>query len=154
MKTKILFVIMFVTGFAFKAICQDIPKTVTDTMALMYPEISGIKWEANDIGYLAKFKDEGTPITVTFTKAGNWKETSMTIEDKELPSQILVYVKSNYLKKDPAFKIKTSFLFMKPSEKYYYVPVKKAGSKDTWELFFKTDGAFIRVNEPGTGESN
>ncbi|MFH0894143.1 MAG: PepSY-like domain-containing protein [Bacteroidota bacterium] len=154
MKAKIFFVIMLVAGFAFNANSQDIPKAVTDTMTLMYPEITGVKWENSDVGYVAKFKDEGTPVTVTFTKAGNWKETSMTIEDKELPSQILVYVKSNYLKKDPAFKIKTSFLYIKPSEKYYYVPVKKAGSKDTWELFFKTDGTFIRVDEPGTGESN
>jgi hypothetical protein len=69
-----------------------VPAAAKTAFAKLYPHATGLKWDKEDGGYEASFKDKGKPMSLLFDTKGSLKETEMDIAITELPATVRDYI--------------------------------------------------------------
>lgn len=83
--------------FAQKIEEKEIPELVKTTFHSRFPEAKGISWDKEGDKYEASFDLKKTDNSVLFDSNGNVLETETEIEIKQLPQNVLSYIKTTYL---------------------------------------------------------
>jgi hypothetical protein len=65
-----------------------------------FPNASNVKWHKDDNGYLVSFTQAGTPTKIVYDKNGRFISSLRYYGEKDLPTNILLAVKSKYHGKD------------------------------------------------------
>ncbi len=97
---KAMLVAVVSTALALNACAQklkesEVPAAVKVSFAKQYPGITA-KWEKEDGKYEAGFKKEGKNTSVLYEANGTMTEIETDITVKELPAQVVTYVKEHY----------------------------------------------------------
>jgi hypothetical protein len=128
---------------------EDVPQDVFISFKYKYPDATVSSWETSKGNFLAKFNIAEQSGIAEFTANGKWLVSRFAIVEKELPTPITQYYKTNYKNRD--FVIALSELVKEESgSSYYYVQVKKSGINQpkASELFFDLSGNLTKKNEP------
>jgi len=88
-----------VTLIAFTPETKDkIPHVVKDAFAKKFPTAKKVDWEKeNEKEWEAEFKFNKVEYSANFLEDGTWKETEHEIDEKEVPQNIILSLKSNFL---------------------------------------------------------
>ncbi|AUD05387.1 PepSY-like domain-containing protein [Spirosoma pollinicola] len=113
----------------------SVPAAAKSTFAKLYPSATGPKWDGEDGGYEASFKDKGKTMSLLFDAKGQLKETETDIAVLELPAAVRDYV----AKQMPGKKIKEAAIIVDAAGVKKYEA--EVGGKD---LMFSVDGKLIK----------
>ncbi len=92
--------------FGLVGIAQAQSAPAKSAFAKLHPQATGVKWEKEDGGYEASFKENGKSMSVVMDGQGKLKETETDIAVSELPAAVRDYV----AKQMPGKKIKEAAL--------------------------------------------
>ncbi len=112
-----------------------VPATAKTTFAKLYPHATGLKWDKENGGYEASFKDKGKTMSLLFDTKGSLKETETDIAITELPATVRDYV----AKQMPGKTIKEAAIIVDASGVKKYEA--EVGGKD---LMFSINGKLIK----------
>ena len=116
----------------------NVPMVVKENFAKEYPGKKA-KWGAEDGGYEAEFKINGTDASAVYTPSGHRKSFEAAIKLTEVPAVALEYVKKNY----PTHKITESAKITDDKNTITYeIEVGKDGK--SWDVIFDATGKFIK----------
>lgn len=94
------------------------------TLKKAYPAATNVKWDKEDGGYEASFKNDGKPMSLIIDAKGLVKETETDIAVAELPAVVRAYV----AKQMPGKKIKEAAIIVNGAGKKMYEA--EVGGKD------------------------
>ncbi|RWY48060.1 PepSY-like domain-containing protein [Mucilaginibacter gilvus] len=129
--------VMGLTASAQKINSAKVPASVKKSFSLAYPSVKTVKWEKENGGYEAGFKQGNSEMSAFFKADGTQKESETEIKATELPAAVALYVKEHY--KGAAIKEAAKITKTATGEINYEAEVK---GKD---LLFDKDGKFIRI---------
>jgi hypothetical protein len=86
------------------------------TLKKAYPAATGVKWDKEDGGYEASFKNGGKSMSLIIDAKGMVKETETDITVAELPAAVRTYVAKNM----PGKKIKEAAIIINGAGKKMY----------------------------------
>ncbi len=86
------------------------------TLKKVYPAATGVKWDKEDGGYEASFKNGGKSMSLVIDAKGMVKETETDITVAELPAAVRAYVAKNM----PGKKIKEAAIIVDATGKKMY----------------------------------
>ncbi len=94
MRKYLLSSLLCVSSFVHVANAQmsGIPPAAKATFAKLYPGATGLKWDKEDGGYEASFKDKGKTMSLVFNGKGQLKETETDIAVTALPASVRDYI--------------------------------------------------------------
>ncbi|WP_333599338.1 PepSY-like domain-containing protein [Flavobacterium sp.] len=122
-----------------KSKTSKIPTVVTEAFAQEFPKRKA-KWSAEDGGYEAEFKINGTETSAVYDKKGHRKELESAIKTNELPANALAYLKKKY----PTGKItEASKITDDKNVITYEAEIKKDGKK--FDVLLDSNGKFIKI---------
>ena len=83
------------------AVAQDeegfeVPRSVTEAFSCLYPSITDVTWETNDVDYSASFDLDGRTISLLFDEYGNVTKVENEIKLFELPVDVNNLISSEY----------------------------------------------------------
>ena len=119
-----------------------------------YADAEIINWELVNNIYIAKFKLNDQEGKAEFNEKGVWNVTKYNVGEKELPSNILNYYKTNYKNKE--YSISLSELQKNNTGKtIYYLELRKEGYNQLKpvELTFDMSGKLISKTDPEENQS-
>ncbi len=139
---KITMAIAIASALGFTASAQKIsstkvPAPVKNSFSSAYPGVKTVKWEKENGGYEAGFKQAGNEMSAVFKADGTQLESEMEIKATELPAAVTAYVKEHY--KGAAIKEAAKITKTTSGEVNYEAEVK---GKD---LLFDKAGKFIKI---------
>jgi hypothetical protein len=146
-KKKIMkkIIIMLAAGIGFTAAVNaqqvkgpGVPANVKSVFAKMYPGSKKVTWDKENGLYEASFTYLGQQGSVLIDKSGKWTEKENVIGIKELPQNVLQYLKEHY-KTSP---IKGAAKITKVTGEVNYEA--EIRGKD---VFFSQQGSFIKEGE-------
>jgi hypothetical protein len=154
MKTRYLFLLGFLifsvtTVNAQKISESKVPQDVVISFKYKYADAEIINWELVDNIYIAKFKLNDQEGKAEFNEKGSWNVTKYLVEEKELPSTIFNYYKTNF--KDKEYSISLSELQkINTGKTIYYLEIRKEGYNQLKpiELTFDMSGKLISKIDP------
>ncbi|MFZ0390653.1 MAG: hypothetical protein WAN36_09340 [Calditrichia bacterium] len=97
-------IIILLLALAVTLSAQDtrIPQEVQNAFAILYPNVSNVKWgKEGSNEFEAEFSLNGVRTSVVFDKGGEVEETETQIEMIELPETVAPFIVKNY----PGYKI-------------------------------------------------
>jgi hypothetical protein len=154
MKTRALFLLGFLI-FSFSAVTAQkiaeskVPQDVVISFKYKYTDAEVISWEMNKDIYIAKFKLNDQEGKAEFDNKGVWIVTKYAVGEKEFPSTILNYYKTNY--KNQEYSISVAELQKSSSEKtIYYLEIRKEGYHQLAPviLTFDLSGKLLSKTDP------
>ena len=120
---------------------NDVPAVVKEAFAKEFPAKKA-KWGAEDGGYEAEFKINGSDASAVYDKKGHRKALEITIKNSELPSNALEYLKKNY----PTNKITEVAKITDDKDVVTYeVEIGKNGK--SYDVLLDANGKFIKIVE-------
>jgi hypothetical protein len=128
---------------------NKVPQDVVISFKYKYPDAAISSWEKAKDNYVAKFKLNDQEGKAEFTDKGVWNVTRYAVSEKELPSPIFDYYKTNYRAKD--YIISVSELDKdNTGSTFYYVEIKKQGYSQIKpiELTFDLTGTLLTKTDP------
>ncbi|TKB97587.1 PepSY-like domain-containing protein [Pedobacter cryophilus] len=132
--TLIIFGLLTTTGLlAQTKPNKNIPAVVQNAFTKQYPTVKSVKWDKEETDFEASFDLNGLDNSALFDAKGNLLETETEI--KELPKEILAYIKAKY----PNQKITESAKITNAKGQVSYEAEIKG--KD---LIFDSKGAFLK----------
>jgi uncharacterized membrane protein YkoI len=146
MKQSIIFfrVCMFGSvAFAQKMKESDVPASVKQNFAKVFPKAVGVKWAKENSEELeAEFKQEGKEMSANFKLDGTWAATETEIKKSELPKGVQNALATEY----SDYQIKEIEKAEAPGKPIAYeLEVEKGETK--WEIRFSEDGNVIHKEE-------
>lgn len=137
MKTYLLSSLLSVSALVHVANAQTsgIPAAAKATFAKLHPGATGLKWDKEDGGYEASFKEQGKTMSLVFDGKGQLKETETDIAVTALPATVRDYV----AKQMPGKTIKEAAIIVDAAGVKKYEA--EVGGKD---LMFSADGKPIK----------
>ncbi len=96
MNTKTIFIILCILFSGFSIYSQnikesDVPAAVKTKFAVMYPNVTGAKWEMENGNYEAEFKENNIETSVIFEPNGTHMQTEVEIPVSSLPGGVRDY---------------------------------------------------------------
>jgi hypothetical protein len=73
----------------------DVPAAVKTKFAVMYPNVTGAKWEMENGKYEAEFKENNVATSVLFDGIGKYIQTEVEIPVSSLPNGVNEYAAKN-----------------------------------------------------------
>lgn len=61
-----------------------------------FPKVNTVKWEKENNGFEANFKENGKATSAVFDASGNWQETERAIPIARIPAAAKVYLNAHY----------------------------------------------------------
>ena len=120
---------------------NDVPAVVKEAFAKEFPAKKA-KWGAEDGGYEAEFKINGSDASAVYDKKGHRKALEITIKNSELPSNALEYLKKNY----PTNKITEVAKITDDKDVVTYeAEIGKDGK--SYDVLLDANGKFIKIEE-------
>ena len=116
-----------------------VPKVVSEAFAKEYPNTK-VEWDIEDDGFEAEFKLNGTDASADYDKNGNKLAIEIEVNESELPTSVLTYIKTNY----PNQKIKESAKITDSKNVVTYEAEIKIDGKKS-DLIFDTNGKLIEI---------
>lgn len=135
MKKYVLSSIVGLFGLMGIAHAQSIPASAKSSFAKLHPQATSVKWDKEDGGYEASFKENSKSMSVVMDGQGKLKETETDIAVSELPASVRDYV----AKQMPGKKIKEAAIIVDASGTKKYEA--EVGGKD---LLFDMAGKPIK----------
>jgi hypothetical protein len=135
MKKYLLSSVLGVFSVIGIAHAQSIPASAKSAFTKLHPQATAVKWDKEDGGYEASFKESGKSMSVVMDGQGKLKETETDIAVSELPTSVRDYV----AKQMPGKKIKEAAIIVDASGTKKYEA--EVGGKD---LMFSIDGKLIK----------
>jgi hypothetical protein len=120
---------------------KEVPKVVTEAFAKEYPNTK-VAWDIEDDGFEAEFKLNGKDASADYDKNGNKLATEIEVNESELPSSVLTYLKTNY----PKNKIKETAKIIDSKNVVTYEAEIKIDGKNS-DLLFDANGSFLKIVE-------
>ncbi len=146
MKKPIVIIANFV--FVIFACSQTPPKPVSENFAKMFPNVTKVKWDQEEENeWEAEFKVDRKENSACFNNAGNWLETEVEINKKDLPE----IVKNAVSEKYTDYKIEEVSKIETPDFQGYEMGIENG--KEELELQVTADGK-ITVNKESEEEDN
>lgn len=108
MKTYVFSSVIALFGIVGIARAQSIPAPAKSAFAKLHPQATAVKWDKEDGGYEASFKENGKSMSVVMDGRGTLKETETDITVSELPASVRDYV----AKQMPGKKIKEAAIIV------------------------------------------
>ena len=122
---------------------SSIPDLVKNSFAKEFPKQKA-KWSAEEGGFEAEFRLNGTEASAVYDKGGHRKELEVEIKTTELPANVIAYVKKNY----PTAKItEASKITDDKNTVSYEAEIKKDGK--SFDVLLDSTGKFIKINGRG-----
>ena len=103
---------------------QSIPGAAKTAFTKLHPQATVVKWDKEDGGYEASFKENGKTMSVVMDGQGKLKETETDIAVSELPASVRDYV----ARQMPGKKIKEAAIIVDASGTKKYEA--EVGGKD------------------------
>lgn len=116
-----------------------VPKVVSEAFAKEYPNTK-VEWDIEDDGFEAEFKLNGKDASADYDKNGNKLAIEIEVNESELPTSVLTYIKTNY----PNQKIKESAKITDSKNVVTYEAEIKIDGKKS-DLIFDTNGKLIEI---------
>ena len=116
-----------------------VPKVVSEAFAKEYPNTK-VEWDIEDDGFEAEFKLNGKDASADYDKNGNKLAIEIEVNESELPTSVLTYIKTNY----PNQKIKESAKITDSTNVVTYEAEIKIDGKKS-DLIFDTNGKLIEI---------
>lgn len=146
------FIITFVISlslFSQKTLDSEVPEIVQKNFNKKYPNAENVSWDKVDNNYKADCFYKDLITYAEFTPEGEWVQTIMEVDNRELFPPIEKYLDENY-PKDKIIMAEKATLATR--QDYYYVQLerKEKGSKEPviFELFFDKTGHIEQVKAP------
>ncbi len=133
MKTYVVSSIVGVLGMVGVAQAQSAPAKAA--FAKLHPQATGVKWDKEDDGYEASFKENGKTMSVVMDRKGVLKATETSMAISELPAAARNYI----AKQMPGKKIKEAAIIVDANGSKMYEA--EVGGKD---LMFDMAGKLIK----------
>ena len=114
---------------------QSIPAAAKSSFMKLHPQATSVKWDKEDGGYEASFKENGKNMSVVMDTKGMLKETETDITIAELPAAVRDYV----TKQMPGKKIKEAAIIVNAAGTKMYEA--EVGGKD---LMFDMNGKPVK----------
>ncbi|MEI6576680.1 MAG: PepSY-like domain-containing protein [Bacteroidota bacterium] len=142
-----LFILFF--AISLSALAQktpdSIPQSVLRAFTKEYPDSKKVSWEKSGTNYLANTKVDGQNAKALFSTGGEWVETNFETSESELPGKISNYLSANYAGYETNL---SRYTESKNNGAYYYITIRKKGTAETaGEMFFDSQGVFIKKND-------
>jgi hypothetical protein len=118
---------------------KEVPKVVSEAFAKEYPNTK-VEWDIEDDGFEAEFKLNGKDASADYDKNGNKLAIEIEVNESELPTSVLTYIKTNY----PNQKIKESAKITDSKNVVTYEAEIKIDGKKS-DLIFDTNGKLIEI---------
>jgi hypothetical protein len=154
MKTTTLFLLGFLifsvtTVTAQKISESKVPQDVVISFKYKYADAEIINWEMVDNTYIAKFKLNDQEGKAEFNEKGVWNVTKYFVEEKELPSTILNYYKTNFKNKEYSISL-SELQKINTGKTIYYLEIRKEGYNqlEPIKLAFDMSGKLISKTDP------
>jgi len=144
MKT-IVFILMTLLALPLAGQDDELPTAVESTYKSMYPKGTDMDWkQENDLFYLSFYQNSSMYESV-YDKNGIWIETSLVIDDAEVPAPFQDYVKKQYPGGDVSYseKVTTS-----DKQVYYRITVEYQTNMVT----LKSDSAGKNIEVVSSGD--
>lgn len=135
MKKYLLTVLVAMYASLSVSHAQAIPAVAKSSFTKLHPQATGVKWEKEEGGYEASFKENGKDMSVVMDAKGTLKETETDIVVAELPAAIRAYV----AKQMPGKKIKEAAIIVDAAGTKMYEA--EVGGKD---LMFDVNGKLMK----------
>lgn len=135
MKKYLLTVLVAMYASLSVSHAQAIPAVAKSSFTKLHPQATGVKWEKEEGGYEASFKENGKDMSVVMDAKGTLKETETDIAVAELPAAIRAYV----AKQMPGKKIKEAAIIVDAAGTKMYEA--EVGGKD---LMFDVNGKLMK----------
>ena len=116
-----------------------VPKVVSEAFAKEYPNTK-VEWDIEDDGFEAEFKLNGKDASADYDKNGNKLAIEIEVNESELPTSVLTYIKTNY----PNQKIKESAKITDSKNVVTYEAEIKIDGKNS-DLLFDAKGSFLKI---------
>ena len=75
---------------------KDVPASIMAAFKKQYPDVSKIKWEKEDGNFEAEFDLNRTETSALFDANGKMLESEVEIETKQLPTDVVEFIKNHY----------------------------------------------------------
>jgi hypothetical protein len=69
---------------------------VKNAFAGKFPNAKSAKWQSQSDGYTVSFKDSDGKKNALFSKAGEWKQTTVSIDEDDLPAAVKKSISIQY----------------------------------------------------------
>ncbi|WP_020603172.1 PepSY-like domain-containing protein [Spirosoma spitsbergense] len=92
MKKYVLSTMLGLFGIVGVSCAQSIPGAAKAAFTKLHPQATAVKWDKEDGGYEASFKEKGKTMSVVMDGQGTLKETETDITVSELPATVRDYV--------------------------------------------------------------
>jgi hypothetical protein len=98
---KKIVAVSIIVLFGGTAVAQDdeggvLPQSVVDAFVCLYPKITNVRWDVNDINYTASFKLDGKSVSLDFDEYGNVTKVKNEIRLYELPLDVNHLISKEY----------------------------------------------------------
>jgi hypothetical protein len=114
------------------------PHRVQANFNARYPKQSSTaRWQQNEQGYKASFRENNRNVVSVFNEDGRWIESRTEFREKELPAHTRQYLKDNYDK----YEYLGGYRYDDESGSRYELELR-SGDKD-YRLNFDAEGGFI-----------
>ncbi len=129
-----------VTLIAFTPETKDkVPQVVKDAFAKKFPTAKKVDWEKeNEKEWEAEFKLNKVEYSANFLEDGTWKETEHEIDEKEVPQNIILSLKSNF----PGYEIEEAEISETAEGMVYEFEIEKG--KNEMEVAIDVHGKVIK----------
>lgn len=131
MKKYLLTSLLAVCATVSMSYAQSVPAAAKSSFSKLHPQATGVKWDKEDGGYEASFKENGKDMSVVMDAKGVLKETETDVAISELPAAVRTYV----AKQMPGKKIKEAAIIVNAAGTKMYEA--EVGGKD---LLFDMNG--------------
>lgn len=96
MKKLILFMLLLIAAHIGSLAASEVPRSVQDAFARLYPQITTYNWEHRPEGIVATFVDEEGLKKAFFSSDGHWIETRNRMAQDQLPAPVQTFIQRNY----------------------------------------------------------
>ena len=149
MKAKLIITATLFFTSVISAQNIEVPKEVKKTFSKKYPNISDVKWsKENSDAFEAEFNLNGTKTSVVIKEEGNIEETESAINIKDLPQNVVPYIKDNYA----GYTItETAKIVDENGNVFFEAEISK--EKTSKDLLFDTKGNPVKKQRESENES-
>ena len=135
---------------------SDIPAEVIDSWQKRFPKAQDIDWtkkdnpsDSIDYNYVGSFMFRDFPTKAEFLPNGDWVETRVAYDEKDLYAAVVKYIEENHWNDDYEIGEKVT---RADRNDYYYVKLTRLEKGQfrpyVFELFFNKSGKIQKVNRP------
>ena len=87
-----LLIVLLLASFVVNGQSDAVKKAFTGK----FPNAKSAKWQSQSDGYAVSFKDSDGKKNALFSKGGEWKQTTVTIDEDDLPAEVKKSISIQY----------------------------------------------------------